>query len=124
MKRVFIYAADQIYEGQHGMESWVVTSVEDDDAAEWIAEEMSRSVITGFDEIMDTIVDNAKSYLTADEADAEDLEIYIDDEIDEDLYWYWYPINEEKCAELTDDQLEALVWDISIDDFIATYCIA
>ncbi len=123
MKRVFIYAADQMYEGQHGMESWVVTSVEDDDAAEWIAEEMSRSVITGFDEIMHTIVENAQLYLTRDEANTEDLEIYIDDEIDEDLYWYWYPINEAKCAWLTDDQLEAFVLDMGIDDFIATYCI-
>ena len=105
MKRYFIYAYDNLYQGLHGMYDWTIYEGSFKEAC-ITGQEMSRDVIEAYSCIYDELTDGLE------EEDFED-EIYNDTA---------YEIYELKEDAPTDEEIYNLNWDPR--DIIDEYCVA
>ena len=83
-----IHAYDGIYQGLHGMETRAVVEVIDEQEVREIGYEMSKEVISDYNDIYNTFVEEA-DFNGIDEESNEWYE-YIEEQIEEDVcYDYW-----------------------------------
>ena len=104
MKRYFIYAYDNLYQGLHGMYDWIIYEGPFKEACK-TGQEMSRDVIEAYSCIYDELTDGLEE---------EDFE----DEIYNDIAYEIYELKENAP---TDDEIYNLNWDPR--DIIDEYCV-
>ena len=107
--RVYIYACETTYGGLHGMNNCGVFEVRDIDEANEIGYDMSEGVI--------------ESYGLEDE-------YFEEEELEEGLYsigeytdWYVCAIDEEKCKNMSIQELDILTARHDYETFIEEYCL-
>lgn len=103
MKRYFILAYENLYQGLHGMYDWTIYESSFKEACE-IGQEMSREVIESYECIYDELTEGL---------DEEDIE----DEIFNDISYEIYDLKED----VSEEEIYSLNWDPR--DIIDEYCI-
>lgn len=122
------YAADQIYQGLHGMESFGIIDEPDLESAFEEARAASREVITTYDNIIDELSEAAWESVDVESyaADGETIpeEAYqqaLEDAIYEDMYYQVWRIKPLITQEMSYEELEELVRE-DFETFTEEYC--
>ena len=122
------YAADQIYQGLHGMESFGIIDEPDLESAFEEAKAASREVITTYDNIIDELSEAAWESVDVESyaADGETVpeEAYqqaLEDAIYEDMYYQVWRIKPLITQEMSYEELEELVRE-DFETFTEEYC--
>ena len=106
-----IYACEEMYNGLHGMNNVTITESDDLKSVLWEAEEMSREVMDSYNEIAETLLDNAREQAESlgiyDESDPE-FENILEQEYDDNICYYIYELNNEYTEDQYNDMLEEL----------------
>ena len=121
MSRYAIYAAEQLYGGEHGMCSYLVVEAFDSAEAIDMAVQESRDIIDSYECIREDLEENASYYYDREE-NLEEFEQALEEEIQDDLDWAVWKINEEKASKYDTRTLGKMIYDTP-DDFIEEYCI-
>ena len=116
--KYFIYAAEGMYQGLHGMEDYCLIDTDDFDIVVGEAEGMSISVMEDYSSIMEDLEDTAAKVY---ERDSEEYEDYLDALIRENMYYIIYALSDE-YADITEEEVHNKVNQLGIDEFIETYC--
>lgn len=121
MSRYAIYAAEQLYGGEHGMCSYlVVEALNDKEAQDWAIQE-SFDIIDSYECIRRDLKEDVSYYYNEDE-NPEKFEEALEERIQDDLEWAVWKINEEKAKEYDTQTLSEMIYN-NPDDFIEEYCI-
>lgn len=122
------YAADQIYQGLHGMESFGIIDEPNLETALEEARAASREVITTYDNIIDELSEAAwesvdvESYAADGETVPEGAyEQALEDAIYEDMYYQVWRIKPLITQEMSYEELEELVRE-DFETFTEEYC--
>lgn len=115
--KYFIYAAEDMYQGLHGMEDYLLID-SDYDTAVAEAENLSMSVMESYPSIMEDIEDTAKEVY---EKDSEEYDDYLNELIRENIYYIIYALQDE-YEDMDEDEVYHKVQQLGIDEFIETYC--
>lgn len=122
------YAADQIYQGLHGMESFGIIDEPNLETALEEARAASREVITTYDNIIDELSEAAwesvdvESYAADGETVPEEAyEQALEDAIYEDMYYQVWRIKPLITQEMSYEELEELVRE-DFETFTEEYC--
>lgn len=122
------YAADQMYQGLHGMESFGIIDEPDLETALEEARTASREVITTYDNIIDELSEaawesvDAESYAADGETVPEEAyEQALEDAIYEDMYYQVWRIKPLITQEMSYEELEELVRE-DFETFTEEYC--
>lgn len=122
------YAADQIYQGLHGMESFGIIDEPDLESAFEEAKAASREVITTYDNIIDELSEAAwesvdvESYAADGETIPEGVyEQALEDAIHEDMYYQVWRIKPLITQGMSYEELEELVRE-DFETFTEEYC--
>lgn len=122
------YAADQIYQGLHGMESFGIIDEPNLETALEEARAASREVITTYDNIIDELSEAAWESVDVESyaADGETVpeEAYqqaLEDAIYEDMYYQVWRIKPLITQEMSYEELEELVRE-DFETFTEEYC--
>ncbi len=123
-----IHAYDEMYQGLHGMEEWLIYDCDKEDAIS-IARDSSLEVINSFGEIYNELDESVKDeidfYELSEEnnEDSEAIDQIYNDIYNADIAYDIYEIDEEKIKNLEKNSLEdldELLWD-SPEEFIKQY---
>ena len=122
------YAADQMYQGLHGMESFGIIDEPDLESALEEARAVSREIITTCDNIIDELSEAAWESVDVESyaADGETVpeEAYtqaLEDAIYEDMYYQVWKIKPLMAQGMSYEELEELVQE-DFDTFTEEYC--
>lgn len=122
------YAADQMYQGLHDMESFGIIDEPDLETALEEARTASREVITTYDNIIDELSEAAWESVDAESyaADGETVpeEVYkqaLEDAIYEDMYYQVWRIKPSITQGMSYEELEELVRE-DFETFTEEYC--
>ncbi|MBR4314330.1 MAG: hypothetical protein IKP66_05415 [Lachnospiraceae bacterium] len=116
--KYFIYAAENMYQGLHGMEDYRLIDTDDYDTAVAEAIDMSISVMEDYSSIMEDLEDTAAEMY---ERDSEEYDEYLDELTRENTYYIIYTLKDE-YKDMTDEEMYNKVYQSSVDTFIETYC--
>lgn len=117
--KLFIYAYDQLYEGLHGMYEYTFYETDNQKEAEETAIELSCDVINSYYDIEDKLAEDADS--VCDDRESEEWETAYDEAVMEDTAYEIYALNED-IKDKSDDELNELVDEWSIERFVEKYC--
>ena len=121
MSRYAIYAAEQLYGGEHGMCSYlVVEALNNEEAIDWAIQE-SRDIIDSYECIGDDLEEDVSYYYDKEE-NPEEFEQALEERIQNDLEWAVWKINEEKANKYDTQTLGEMIYNTP-EDFIEEYCI-
>lgn len=122
------YAADQMYQGLHGMESFGIIDEPNLESAYEEARTASREVITTYNNIIDELSEaawesvDAESYAADGETVPEEAyEQALEDAICEDMYYQVWRIKPLITQEMSYEELEELVYE-DFEAFTEEYC--
>lgn len=122
------YAADQMYQGLHGMESFGIIDKPDLESALEEARAASREIITNYNNIIEELEQNAWENVDIESyaADGETVpeEAYkqaLEDAIYEDMYYQVWKIKPLMAQEISYEELEELVRE-DFETFTEDYC--
>lgn len=122
------YAADQMYQGLHGMESFGIIDEPDLETALEEAKTASREVITTYNNIIDELSEAAQGNVDAESyaADGETVpeEAYeqaLEDAIYEDMYYQVWRIKPLIAQGMSYEELEELIRE-DFETFTEEYC--
>ena len=122
------YAADQMYQGLHGMESFGIIDEPDLESAFEEARAASREIITTYSDIIDELSQEAWESVDAESyaADGETVpeETYaqaLEDAIYEDMYYQVWRIKPLMAQGMSYEELEELVRE-DFETFTEEYC--
>lgn len=124
LKKYYIFAAEEMYQGLHGMYNIDVVEVADEDELGTIATAMSYEVMESYAEVMDQLEDAAAEYCDCDgdsEAFDQAYEDAFEDVCADNLYYYWYEIKPEFSGYSCQD-LQVLASD-DYENFEKVYCV-
>jgi len=116
--KYFLYAAENMYQGLHGIEDYCLIDTDDYDTAVSEAEDMSISVMESYSSIMEDLEDTAAEVY---ERDSEEYDEYLDELMRENTYYIIYVLQDE-YEDMTDKEVYDKVNELGIDEFIETYC--
>jgi len=116
--KYFIYAAEGMYQGLHGMEDYRLIDTDDYDTALDAAIDMSISVMESYSSIMEDLEDTAAEVY---ERDSEEYDKYLDELMRENTYFIIYAL-QDGYEDMTDKEVYDKVNELGIDEFIETYC--
>lgn len=116
--KYFIYAAENMYQGLHGMEDYRLIDTDDYDTALAEAIDMSISVMESYPSITEDLEDTAAEVY---ERDSEEYDKYLNELIRENTYFMIYVLRDE-YKDMTDEEIYNKVYQSSVDTFIETYC--
>ena len=121
MFKVFIWAADLMYQGHAGMEDYCIEEVRDWNEAEVLAEQMSYDVINSYSAIYGAIEEEVAA--TADDNMSEDeYESLYEETAEGDLCWRIWKIKEEAIKGMSERELYTLIDQEGMDYFVENYC--
>ena len=124
LTKYYIFAADDMYQGLHGMYEVDIVEVADESELNDIAVAMSYEVMESYGEIMERLEDATAESCDCD-GDSEEFDQAYEDAFEDvcadDLYYYWYKIKPEFCGYTCDD-LKVVAVD-SYEDFEKDYCV-
>lgn len=121
MFTVFIWAADNMYQGCGGMEDYCIEDVRDWNEAEVLAEQMSYDVINSYAAIYEAIEEEVAA--TADDNMTEaEYEFLYEETAAADLCWRIWKIKEEAVKGQTVGELYTLIDQEGMDYFVENYC--
>lgn len=116
--KYFIYAAENMYQGLHGMEDYRLIDTDDYDTVVAEAIDMSISVMESYSSIMEDLEETAEKVY---ERDSEEYEDYLDGLMQENTYYVIYALQDE-YEDMDDENVYDKVQHLGIDEFIETYC--
>ena len=122
MKLYVVYAADELYQGLHGLEDWSIWECEDENEALNIGYENSIQIINSYSCIYEQLDQDIKDYMEDGKNwSEEDIDQLTMDIYDEDTYYNVWEIDEDITKEYDVNILEKMLID-DPEDFIKTYC--
>lgn len=128
MALFLFYAADQMYQGLYGMESFGIIDEPDLESAFEEARAISREIITTYNNIIDELSEaawesvDAESYAADGEAVPEEAYAQaLEDAICEDMYYQVWRIKPLITQEMSYEELEELVRE-DFETFTEEYC--
>lgn len=121
MARYVIFAADQMYKGLHGMFDIFIDEYDSDFGATIDAENASLEVINSYGCITECLDEDASESITEDMFDDEISNVYWD-VYQEDIYYEFKEIDEDKAKDIPTRQLERIAYDIGYEEFVEKYC--
>ena len=116
--KYFIYAAEGVYQGLHGIEDYRLIDVDDYDTAATYGEELSMSVMEDYSVIEEDLEESAAEMY---ERDSEEYDDYLNMLIRENIYYIIYALRDE-YADMTEEEVCDKIYQSSINTFIETYC--
>lgn len=123
MSKYYIFAAEDMYHGLHGMYEIDVVEVADESELDDIAVAMSYEVMESYAEIMDQLEEAAAESCDCD-GDSEEFDQAYEDAFEDvcadNLYYYWYKIKPEFSG-ISCQDLQVLAYDY--ENFEKVYCV-
>ena len=116
--KYFIYAAENMYQGLHGIEDYRLIDTDDYDTAVAEAIDMSISVMESYSSIMEDFEDTAAKVY---EIDSEEYDYYLDELMQENIYYIIYTLKDE-YKDMDEENVYDKVNQLGIDEFVETYC--
>jgi hypothetical protein len=115
-----IYAAENQFQGLHGIEDFRIEDCENDNAAADIGEEMSLELINDFSCVYSILEEDYEESINDDMTEKEKDEIHTEI-YNDDIYYSYWKIKEDICKNYTVDLLEEMLEE-DLENFVKNFC--
>ena len=122
MKRYVVFAADQLYQGLHGMCEYFITSCATEDDVITEAREASMDIIQSYSDIYSQLQDDIEQTWEGSDYDENEYEEYCDDVFLDDIYFNYWELDESKVQGFEFEELEHML-ERDPEEFVEFYCI-
>ena len=108
MNIYMIHAMENMYHGLHGIEDVRILEAENKDELESLGREMSIEVMKSYDDVGETLLENARDEAEFNEIDEDSAEFenILDEQYEENVEYYIYQLSNEFTVEQYESMLD------------------